>query len=184
MNFDLVRLGKNNYKMFVKIMRNSLIPDGNVPKLCFSVAQTLFPDFSLTLTEFRRKEWKITWNVCLLSLYRSIAWRKLKPVALYRADRSISTVCICLRQLLSPSPYIISLLSLSISSLSPSRLSLCVGSVKYNASGLRYQSGWFGWSPERSGGDQTVKTTSKKTAKHSQPQSDIFLCLKTQKRYL
>lgn len=44
MNFDLVRLRENYYKMFVKIVRKALIPDGNVSKLCFSVDQTLFFD--------------------------------------------------------------------------------------------------------------------------------------------
>lgn len=69
MNFDLVRLRKNNYKMFEKIMRNFLIPDGNVPKLCFSVAQTLFPDFSLTLTVFYRvlKEGMKDYMKCLFA---------------------------------------------------------------------------------------------------------------------
>lgn len=54
MNFDLVRLRENYYKMFVKTMRKALIPDGNVSKLCFSVDQTL--SFNLDGSILQRSE--------------------------------------------------------------------------------------------------------------------------------
>jgi len=49
MNFDLVRLRENYDKMFVKIVRKALIPDGIFSKLCFSVDQTLFFDLDWSI---------------------------------------------------------------------------------------------------------------------------------------
>ncbi len=45
MNFNPVKLRKNNYKMIVKIMRKALIQMVMSQKLCFSVDQTAGPLF-------------------------------------------------------------------------------------------------------------------------------------------